>query len=84
MNGKLTIHMEVLDPTGDDSEDVRNKHSRWVCMYRRYWVTYDESKTFARQFIAANIPDNRREDLKIVWQPDPVRFDPEVLMTTRL
>lgn len=76
MHGKLTIQLQVLDPTGvDDNGDVMKKRGRWVRMYTNYYLTEDNARKIARHFIETNIAKNQREDLRVVWQPRAVEID---------
>lgn len=81
MHGKLSIQLQVLDPTGvDDNGDVTKKRGRWVRMYTNYYLTEDDARKMARHFIETNIANNQREDLRVVWQPRAVELDVEALM----
>lgn len=73
--GKLVVKIEVLDPsvTGDE-ENVFTKGSRMVTLFTRHSVTYNDAHKLACAFVETNVADVRRNDLSVMWYPDPVRI----------
>ena len=74
--GKLTIHLEVLDPTkfGDDYDTIRNSR-RLVGLLTCHAVTQEEATKYAKHFISLNVAKDQRNRLRVIWQEHPVEID---------